>query len=101
LIRVRKRKEYEDALRRQRHNLGIWIRYAEWEGAQRDFRRYLVFFVLFLYVKIASMLSARSVYERALVVDFSNIGLWSKYIEMETKNKFVNSVYLLQYHSLY
>lgn len=71
--RVRKRKEYEDALRRQRHNIGIWIRYAEWEGAQRDFRR------------------ARSVYERALVVEFHNIGLWAKYIAMETKNKFVNS----------
>lgn len=37
--RIRKRKEYEDALRRQRHNLGIWIRYAQWEAAQKEFRR--------------------------------------------------------------
>lgn len=78
LISVRKRKEYEDALRRQRHNLGIWIRYAQWEAAQKEFRR------------------ARSIFERALGVEFHNTGLWFKYIEMETKNKFINSVRLIQ-----
>lgn len=35
---------------------------------------------------------ARSVFERALNVEFHNTGLWFKYIEMETKNKFINSV---------
>lgn len=35
---------------------------------------------------------ARSVFERALGVEFHNTGLWFKYIEMETKNKFLNSV---------
>lgn len=48
----------------------------------------MIFFVYvsFLFVR------ARSVYERALIVEFHNIGLWAKYIAMETKNKFVNSV---------
>ncbi|KFG54519.1 putative crooked neck family 1 protein isoform 2, partial [Toxoplasma gondii FOU] len=71
--RVRKRKEFEDTLRRQRHHIGTWIKYAEWEAAQKEFRR------------------ARSVFERALNVDFQNTTLWLKYIEMESKNKFINS----------
>jgi crooked neck len=33
---------------------------------------------------------ARSIFERALNVDYQNVGLWLKYIEMEMKNKFVN-----------
>lgn len=36
-------------------------------------------------------LRARSVFERALLVDYQNTTLWLKYIEMETKNKFVMS----------
>ncbi|PFH35591.1 putative crooked neck family 1 protein isoform 2 [Besnoitia besnoiti] len=71
--RVRKRKEFEDILRRQRHHIGTWIKYAEWEAAQKEFRR------------------ARSVFERALNVDYQNTTLWLKYIEMESKNKFINS----------
>ncbi|PHJ23934.1 crooked neck family 1 protein isoform [Cystoisospora suis] len=71
--RVRKRKEFEDTLRRQRHHIGTWIKYAEWEAAQKEFRR------------------ARSVFERALGVDYQNTTLWLKYIEMESKNKFINS----------
>ncbi|CEM33045.1 unnamed protein product [Vitrella brassicaformis CCMP3155] len=71
--RIRKRKEFEDTLRRQRHHIGSWIKYATWEAAQKEFRR------------------ARSVFERALNVEYTNVGLWVKYIEMETKNKFINS----------
>ena len=29
--KYRKRKEYEDRVRRQRHYIGIWIRYATFE----------------------------------------------------------------------
>ena len=54
----RKRKEYEDALRRNRLNTGQWIRYAVWELDQREFDR------------------ARSVFERALDVDSTNVPLW-------------------------
>eukprot|EP01053_Blabericola_migrator_P001680 Blabericola_migrator_1__1679@NODE_1450_length_4520_cov_82_298226_g959_i0_p2_GENE_NODE_1450_length_4520_cov_82_298226_g959_i0NODE_1450_length_4520_cov_82_298226_g959_i0_p2_ORF_typecomplete_len663_score135_96Suf/PF05843_14/7_3e17Suf/PF05843_14/1_6e06Suf/PF05843_14/5_1e07Suf/PF05843_14/8_3e06Suf/PF05843_14/3_6e13Suf/PF05843_14/9_5e06Suf/PF05843_14/1_6e06TPR_15/PF13429_6/1_3e08TPR_15/PF13429_6/30TPR_15/PF13429_6/0_00052TPR_15/PF13429_6/0_014TPR_15/PF13429_6/2_5e11TPR_15/PF13429_6/41HAT/PF02184_16/8_ len=71
--RVRKRKQYEDQLRRKRHAMGIWLQYAVWEAEQKDFRR------------------ARSVFERALEIDYENISLWNKYLDMETKNQFVNS----------
>jgi len=33
---------------------------------------------------------ARSIFERALEVDPSNIGVWMKYIEMEMRHKFIN-----------
>lgn len=33
---------------------------------------------------------ARSVYERALDVDYKNHSLWLKYVEMEMKNRFIN-----------
>eukprot|EP00920_Eleutheroschizon_duboscqi_P027736 GHVT01067865.1.p1 GENE.GHVT01067865.1~~GHVT01067865.1.p1 ORF type:complete len:677 (+),score=171.04 GHVT01067865.1:2861-4891(+) len=71
--RVRKRKEFEDILRRQRQHIGTWIKYATWEAAQKEFRR------------------ARSVFERALHVEYQNTTLWLKYIEMEMKNRFISS----------
>ena len=33
---------------------------------------------------------ARSVFERALEIDYKNVSLWLKYVEMEMKHKFVN-----------
>lgn len=50
--RLRKRKEYEDLIRRVRWNTSVWVKYAQWETAQKDFAR------------------ARSVWERALEVDY-------------------------------
>ncbi|TKY57425.1 Crooked neck protein 1 [Spatholobus suberectus] len=70
--RLRKRKEFEDLIRRIGWNVGAWIKYAQWEESQRDFKR------------------ARSVWERALEVDRKNHTLWLKYAEVETKNKFIN-----------
>lgn len=67
-----KRKDFEDQLRRQRQHVGLWCRYALWEASQLDFTR------------------ARSVFERALDVDYRNPTLWLKYAEMEMKNKFIN-----------
>ena len=49
--RLRKRKEYEDLIRRVRWNTSVWVKYAQWEVSQKDFAR------------------ARSVWERALEVD--------------------------------
>lgn len=72
MYRVRKRKEFEDVIRRQRQNIGAWVKYAQWEAAQQEFRR------------------ARSIFERALHVEYQNVSLWLKYVEMEMKNKFVN-----------
>lgn len=72
MYRVRKRKEFEDVIRMQRQNMGAWIKYAQWEASQQEFRR------------------ARSVFERALHIEYQNVSLWLKYLEMEMKNKFVN-----------
>ncbi|CAK8538023.1 unnamed protein product [Lathyrus sativus] len=70
--RLRKRKEFEDLIRRVRWNVSVWIKYAQWEESQKDFKR------------------ARSVWERALEVDYKNHTLWLKYAEVEMKNKFIN-----------
>ncbi|XP_022737400.1 crooked neck-like protein 1 isoform X2 [Durio zibethinus] len=70
--RLRKRKEFEDLIRRVRWNVSVWIKYAQWEESQKDFNR------------------ARSVWERALEVDYRNHTLWLKYAEVEMKNKFIN-----------
>ena len=66
------RKDFEDTLRRQRHHVGTWIKYAEWEASIGEFER------------------ARSVFERTVDVDFENVSLWLKYAEMEMRHKFIN-----------
>ncbi|KAG8533229.1 NineTeen Complex (NTC) component [Bacidia gigantensis] len=68
----RKRKEFEDYVRRNRLNMNNWLRYAAWEGEQREFRR------------------ARSIFERALDVDSSSVILWLRYTEAEMKNRSIN-----------
>ncbi|TPP64420.1 Crooked neck protein 1 [Fasciola gigantica] len=49
-----------------------WIKYAKFEESQAEIPR------------------ARSVFERALDVDYRNVGLWLKYAEMEMRNKQIN-----------
>ena len=48
--------------------------------------------VYFLYTDICdtNYFQRRSVFERALDVDYRNQTLWLKYAEMEMKNKFIN-----------
>ena len=70
--KYRMRRDFEEAIRRQRHHLGNWIKYAEWEASIGEVQR------------------ARSIFERAIDVDFEHIQLWLKYAEMEMRNKFVN-----------
>ena len=70
--RLAKRKEFEDVLRRNRTAIGVWVKYAKWEESQQDFPR------------------ARSVYERALDVEYQNHSLWLKYAEMEMRHKQIN-----------
>jgi crooked neck len=65
----RKRKEFEDYVRRNRINMNNWMRYAQFELEQKEFRR------------------ARSIFERALDVDPSSIVLWVRYIESEMKER--------------
>ena len=68
-LRLTKRKGFEDAIRKNRSNIGNWVKYAAWEESQGELDR------------------ARSVYERALDVDHRIVTLWLKYAEMEMKNK--------------
>ncbi|KAJ0255193.1 Crooked neck protein [Hirschfeldia incana] len=71
--RLRRRKEFEDKIRRARWNIQVWMKYAQWEESQKDYAR------------------ARSVWERAIEGDYRNHTLWLKYAEFEMKNRFVNS----------
>jgi len=69
---LKKRREFEDLVRRMRWSPGVWTKYAKFEESQQDFER------------------ARSVWERALEVDYRNRSMWLKYAEMEMRNRFVN-----------
>lgn len=68
----RKRRTFEDNIRKNRTVISNWIKYAQWEESQKEIHR------------------ARSIYERALDVDHRNINLWLKYTEMEMRNRQVN-----------
>ncbi|XP_063625484.1 protein crooked neck [Cydia splendana] len=68
----RKRKAFEDNIRKNRLVIGNWLKYAQWEESQKQVQR------------------ARSIYERALDVDHRNVTLWLKYTEMEMRNRQVN-----------
>ena len=68
----RKRKEFEDYVRRNRINMNNWMRYAQWELEQKEFRR------------------ARSIFERALDVDSTSVVLWIRYTEAEMKTRNIN-----------
>lgn len=68
----RKRKEFEDYVRRNRVNLSNWTKYAQWELEQKEFAR------------------ARSVFERALDVHPNSVQLWIRYIESEMKSRNIN-----------
>ncbi|TFK65896.1 protein prenylyltransferase [Pluteus cervinus] len=67
--RGRKRKEFEERIRRTRGSIKEWLQYAVWEASQNEFAR------------------SRSVYERALDVDPRSIQLWLSYTEMELKSR--------------
>uniref|UniRef100_A0A3Q0S498 Crooked neck-like protein 1 n=1 Tax=Amphilophus citrinellus TaxID=61819 RepID=A0A3Q0S498_AMPCI len=70
--KLRKRKGFEDNIRKNRTVISNWIKYAQWEESLQEVQR------------------ARSIYERALDVDHRNITLWLKYAEMEMKTRQVN-----------
>ncbi|KIJ18606.1 hypothetical protein PAXINDRAFT_128870 [Paxillus involutus ATCC 200175] len=65
--RGRKRKEFEERIRRTRGSIKEWTQYANWEASQNEFDR------------------SRSVFERALDVDPRGVQLWLSYTEMELK----------------
>ncbi|KAG5337048.1 NineTeen Complex (NTC) component [Termitomyces sp. Mn162] len=67
--RGRKRKEFEERIRRTRGSIKEWLQYANWEASQNEFAR------------------SRSVFERALDVDPRSVQLWLSYTEMELKSR--------------
>jgi crooked neck len=71
-FRARKRKMFEDNIRKARQLIGNYIKYAQWEESQKEFAR------------------ARSVYERGLDVDYRNVSIWLKYAEMEMRYAHIN-----------
>uniref|UniRef100_A0AAX7T2W0 Crooked neck-like protein 1 n=1 Tax=Astatotilapia calliptera TaxID=8154 RepID=A0AAX7T2W0_ASTCA len=70
--KLRKRKSFEDNIRKNRTVISNWIKYAQWEESLKEIQR------------------ARSIYERALDVDHRNVTLWLKYAEIEMKSRQVN-----------
>lgn len=71
-IRFQRRKDFEDRLRRNKHSMSCWVQYADYESKQQEYER------------------ARSVFERAIQIDYTNSAIWLKYCEMEQKNQFYN-----------
>lgn len=69
---LRKRKLFEDNIRKNRLAFSNWIKYAKWEESQQELQR------------------ARSIYERALDVDHRNVKVWLKYSQMEMRNRQIN-----------
>lgn len=67
--RGRKRREFEERIRRTRGSIKEWLQYANWEASQNEFAR------------------SRSIFERALDVDPRSIQLWLSYTEMELKSR--------------
>ena len=70
--RLRKRKFFEDNIRKNRSTVSNWLKYAAWEETQKEIQR------------------ARSIYERSLDMNHRNVTIWLKYAEMEMKHRQVN-----------
>ncbi|KAJ1368918.1 hypothetical protein KIN20_030277 [Parelaphostrongylus tenuis] len=68
----RKRKEFEDGIRKNRMQIANWIKYGKWEESIGEIQR------------------SRSVFERALDVDHRSITIWLQYAEMEMRSKQIN-----------
>ena len=93
-FQMRKRKEFEDNIRKNRIVMTNWFKYAKFEEGMKwiYFTLLNIFEIFFDISNLAQneIDRARSVFERALDIDHRNITLWLKYAEMEMKNKQVN-----------
>lgn len=68
----KKRKEFEDNIRKNKMQIANWVKYAKWEESIGELQR------------------SRSVFERGLDIDHRNITIWLQYAEMEMRNKQIN-----------
>ncbi|VDK28216.1 unnamed protein product [Gongylonema pulchrum] len=67
----KRRKEFEDNIRKNRSQIANWVKYAKWEE------------------NIGELQRARSVFERALSMDHRSITLYLQYAEMEMRLVFL------------
>ena len=67
--KMRRRKVFEDSIRKNRTTMSNWFKYAAYEDNMKEIER------------------ARSIYERAIDVDHRSIQIWLRYAEMEMRNK--------------
>ena len=72
MVKLEKRKEFENRVRSNRDRVAVWVKYANWEARLGEFAR------------------ARSIFERGLQVAHTDRSLWLKYAEMEMEAKFIN-----------
>ena len=63
----KKRKEFEDGIRKNRMQIANWVKYAKFEESIGELQR------------------SRSIFERSLDVDHRSITLWLQYAEMEMR----------------
>ena len=71
-LKVEKRTYWENRIRRNRYNVGLFLKYAKFEERLGEWRR------------------ARSIFERAIDVDYKKVSVWERYAEFEQSNKFIN-----------
>jgi len=64
--------DFEDSIRSHRYNIQLYLSYAKFEEAQKEFDR------------------ARSVMERALDMDYKDTRVWNRYVTMELRHRFIN-----------
>lgn len=90
--RMKKRKECEDAIRKNRSKMVNWVKYAHWEESQQEIQRECASCIRTSSLLLSFYLGARSIWERALDVDYRNIAIWLKYAEMEMRKCKMKSV---------
>ncbi|KAH8739256.1 hypothetical protein FG386_000013 [Cryptosporidium ryanae] len=71
--RIRRRKEFEDIIRKKRWKISLYLSYAKWEALQNNLN------------------NSRSIFERALNINYEHNRIWREYINMEIINGNINN----------
>ncbi|PPS94001.1 HAT (Half-A-TPR) repeat containing protein [Cryptosporidium hominis] len=71
--RIRKRKEFEDSIRRKRWKISLYLSYAKWESLQNNIK------------------NSRSIFERGILINYENVRIWREYIKLEITNGNINN----------
>ncbi|KAH8582602.1 crooked neck HAT repeats [Cryptosporidium sp. chipmunk genotype I] len=71
--RIRKRKEFEDSIRRKRWKISLYLSYAKWESLQNNIQ------------------NSRSILERGILVNYENVRIWRDYVKLEITNGNINN----------